>query len=138
MNVVLYIGRDGKLLLEIYCGEFLDGLLYLFIHYTQTKVVGWTVGGARLCGLFLRMHAQDTMKTVCYALGVAGIIIAIYWLATQEVMGLPILIVGLCHIGLAARSEHVAMQIGCTGLAVVACVIGAMMLMVTKPMGAET
>lgn len=85
-------------------------------------------GGASYICLYLKMNQHDTMKTICYALGVAGIILAIYWLATMEVMGLPILLVGVTHIGLAARSEHVGMQIGCTGLAVVAFVIGIMML----------
>jgi len=95
-------------------------------------------GGASYICLFLTMNQHDTMKTVCYALGVAGILIAIYWFVTQEIMGLPVLIVGLCHIGLAARSDHVGMQIGCTGLAVVSFMIGIMMLTRTKPIGAES
>jgi hypothetical protein len=94
-------------------------------------------GGASYICLFLTMNQHDTMKAVCYALGAAGILIAVYWFATQEIMGIPVLVVGLCHIGLAARSEHVGMQIGCTGLAVVAFVIGVMMLTMTKPMGSS-
>ncbi len=95
-------------------------------------------GGASYICLFLTMSQHDTMKTVCYGLAAAGVLIAIYWFATHEVMGLPILVVGLCHIGLAARSDHTGMQIGCTGLAVVAFVVGIMMLTRTVPMGSET
>ncbi len=94
-------------------------------------------GAASYICLFMASNQHDAMKTTCYALGVAGILIAIYWLATSEVMGLPIILVGLCHVGLAARAEHSAMQIGCTGLAVVAFMIGVMMLAMTKPMGSE-
>jgi len=94
-------------------------------------------GGLSYICLFLAMNEHDTMKTVCYLLGAGGILLAIYWFATQEIMGLPILIVGICHIGLAARSEHVGMQIGCTGLAIVSFFIGVMMLAMTRPMGAQ-
>lgn len=85
-------------------------------------------GAASYICLFLTMNQHHTMKTVCYVLAAAGILLAIYWLATKEIMGIPILIVGVVHIGLGARAEHVAMQVGCTGLAVVAFVIGLMML----------
>lgn len=94
-------------------------------------------GAASYICLFLTMSQHDTMKTTCYALGAAGIIIGIYWLATSEVMGIPMLLVGALHVGLGARSEHVGMQIGCTGLAVVVFVIAAMMLTTTKPMGSS-
>lgn len=82
--------------------------------------------------LFLAMNQHDTMKTTCYALGALGILLAIYWLATSEVMGIPIVMVALVHIGLAARAEHVGMQIGCTGLAVISFVIAVMMLSVVR------
>ncbi|RJQ46424.1 MAG: hypothetical protein C4534_03085 [Gaiellales bacterium] len=85
-------------------------------------------GAASYICMFLKMNQHDTMKTVCYALGIAGILLAFYWLTTSEVMGLPIFLVGVTHIGLAARSEHVGMQIGCTGLAVVTFVVGIIML----------
>lgn len=85
-------------------------------------------GAASYICLLLASNQHNTMKTVCYALGAAGILIAIYWLATKEVMAIPILIVGIVHFGLGARSEHVGMQVGCTGLAVVAFVIGALMM----------
>lgn len=82
--------------------------------------------------LLLTMNQHDTMKTTCYVLGALGILLAIYWLATNEVMGIPIVMVGIVHIGLAARAEHVGMQIGCTGLAVVSFVIGLMMLSLVR------
>lgn len=94
-------------------------------------------GAASYICLFLALNQHDTMKTTCYALGAAGILIAVYWLATSEVMGLPIFLVGLCHIGLAARADHSGMQVGCTGLAVVAFMVGVMMLTMTKPMGSD-
>lgn len=78
--------------------------------------------------LLLTMNQHDAMKTTCYVLGALGVLLAIYWLATSEVMGIPIIMVGIVHVGLAARAEHVGMQIGCTGLSVVAFVIGIMML----------
>lgn len=94
-------------------------------------------GSASYICLFLTMSQHNAMKNTCYALGIAGILIGIYWLATSEVMGIPILLVGALHLGLGARSEHVGMQIGCTGLAVVVFVIAAMMLATTKPMGSS-
>ncbi|MHB9112681.1 MAG: hypothetical protein ACYC4D_08685 [Thermoleophilia bacterium] len=94
-------------------------------------------GAASYICLFLTMSQHDAMKTTCYALAAAGILIGIYWLATSEVMGIPLLLVGAVHLGLGARSEHVGMQIGCTGLAVVAFVIAALMLTTTKPVGSS-
>lgn len=94
-------------------------------------------GAASYICLFLALNQHDTMKTTCYVLGAVGILMGVYWLATSEVMGLPIILVGLCHIGLAARADHGGMQIGCTGLAVVAFMIGVMMLAMTKPMGSD-
>lgn len=85
-------------------------------------------GAASYICLLLASNQHNTMKTVCYVLAAAGVLIGIYWLATREVMGVPILIVGIVHVGLGARSEHVGMQVGCTGLAVVAFVIGALMM----------
>lgn len=85
-------------------------------------------GAASYICLLLASNQHNTMKTVCYVLAAIGILIAIYWLATREIMGIPILIVGIVHIGLGARAEHVGMQVGCTGLAVVAFVVGLMML----------
>ncbi|MHB1390214.1 MAG: hypothetical protein ACYCXF_03130 [Thermoleophilia bacterium] len=84
--------------------------------------------------LMLAMNQHEDMKKTCYVLGAIGVLLAIYWLATAEVMGIPILMVAFVHVGLAARAEHVAMQIGCTGLAVVAFVIGLLMLAAVKPM----
>lgn len=94
-------------------------------------------GAASYICLFLAMNQHDAMKTTCYALAAAGILIGIYWLVTSEVMGIPMLLVGATHIGLGARAEHVAMQVGCTGLAVVAFVIGIMMLARMKPMDSD-
>lgn len=91
-------------------------------------------GAASNICLFLTMSQHDVMKTTCYALAGAGILIGIYWLATSEVMGIPMLLVGAVHMGLGARAEHVGMQIGCTGLVVVAFMIAVMMLTTTKPM----
>jgi len=85
-------------------------------------------GAASNVCLLLTMNQHDAMKMTCYVLGALGVLLAIYWLATSEVMGIPIILVGVVHIGLAARAEHVGMQIGCTGLSVVAFVIGMMML----------
>ncbi|MHB8859698.1 MAG: hypothetical protein ACYC6Z_09505 [Thermoleophilia bacterium] len=89
-------------------------------------------GAASYICLFMAMNQHDTMKTICYVLGAAGIILAIYWFVTSEVMGIPILLTGICHIGLGARADHVGMQIGCTGLAVVAFAIGVIMLTMVK------
>src|SRR5665648_318619 len=91
-------------------------------------------GAASYICLFLAMNQHEAMKTTCYVLAGAGILIGIYWLATSEVMGIPMLLLGATHLGLGARAEHVAMQIGCTGLAVVVFVIAIMMLAMTKPM----
>lgn len=82
--------------------------------------------------LFLAMNQHDAMKTTCYVLAGVGILLAIYWLATSEVMGIPILLVGIIHIGLGVKAEHVAMQVGCTGLAVVAFVAGMLMFAAAK------
>ncbi|MHB0866657.1 MAG: hypothetical protein ACYC6B_03700 [Thermoleophilia bacterium] len=84
--------------------------------------------------LLLAMNQHEAMKTTCYVLGAIGVLLAIYWMVTSEVMGIPMLLVGLVHVGLGARAEHVAMQVGCTGLAVVAFVIGVMMLASVKPL----
>ena len=94
-------------------------------------------GAASYICLFMEMNQHDTMKLICYILGAAGILIAVYWFATSEIMGIPIILVGLCHIGLAARADHVGMQVGCTGLAVVAFAIGVVMLTRVKPAGAS-
>ncbi|MHB1361307.1 MAG: hypothetical protein ACYCW5_01750 [Thermoleophilia bacterium] len=90
-------------------------------------------GAASYICLFMAMNQHDTMKTICYVLGAVGIILAAYWFVTSEVMAIPIILTGICHIGLAARADHVGMQIGCTGLAVVAFAIGIMMLTKAKP-----
>ncbi len=82
--------------------------------------------------LFLAMNQHDAMKTSCYVLAGVGILLAIYLLATSEVLGIPILLVGIVHIGLGVRAEHIAMQVGCTGLAVVAFVAGILMLTMVK------
>ena len=87
--------------------------------------------------LLLAMNQHDAMKTTCYVLGAVGVLLAVYWLVSSEVMGIPILLVGLVHVGLGARAEHVAMQVGCTGLAVVAFVIGRLMLASVKPMRSQ-
>jgi len=72
------------------------------------------------------------MQKFCYVLGALGILLAIYWLATSEALGVPLILVGIVHIGLAARSAHVAMQVGCTGLAIVSLVAGLVMLSAVK------
>lgn len=90
-------------------------------------------GAASYICLLMSMNQHDTMKTICYVLGAVGIILAIYWFATSEVMAIPIILTGICHIGLGARADHVGMQIGCTGLAVVAFAVGVIMLTTAKP-----
>ena len=94
-------------------------------------------GGACYFSLLL-LESEHDMKNVGYVLGVVGILMAIYWLATNEVMGIPLFIVGLLHISLAGRSGEMAMQSGVTGLAVVSFVIGVIMLTRLQPMGAES
>ena len=95
-------------------------------------------GAASYICLFMAMNQHETMKTICYVLGAAGIVLAIYYLATSEVMGIPILLTGILHLGLGARADHVGMQIGCTGLAVIAFVIGIIMLTMAKPRMPDT
>ena len=94
-------------------------------------------GAASYICLLMAMNQHDAMKTICYVLGAVGIVLAAYWLATSEIMGIPIFLTGICHIGLGARADHVGMQIGCTGLAVVAFAVGIIMLTTTKPVEPE-
>lgn len=88
-------------------------------------------GAVSFVCLFTEDHMM--MQKICYVLGAIGILLAIYWLATSEVLGIPIFLVGLVHIGMAAQASHAAMQIGCTGLAVITMVAGLMMLGTVKP-----
>ena len=84
------------------------------------------------------MDAHMTMQKICYVLAAAGIMLAIYWLATQEVFGIPILFIGLVHAGLARWAEHASMNVGCTGLAVATLILAALMLTTTRPMASKT
>jgi len=95
-------------------------------------------GAASNICMFLAESKHDQMKVVCYSLAGAGILIGIYWLATSEVMGIPMLLIGAVHLGLGARAPHLSMLVGCAGLAVVAFVIGILMLTMTKPMSSST
>jgi len=97
-------------------------------------------GAASFTCLFFKATPDDhmTMQKICWVLMAAGILLAIYLLVTKEVLGIPILLIGLVHGGLANWSEHVAMNTGCTGLAVVTMVLAALMLERTKPMGSKT
>jgi hypothetical protein len=76
--------------------------------------------------LFTEDHMM--MQNICYVLGAVGILLAIYFLATSEALGIPIFLIGLVHIGFAAKASHAAMQVGCTGLAAVSMVAGLLML----------
>ena len=85
-------------------------------------------GALNFINLMLAMNQHNNMKTVGYVMAGLGVLLAIYWLATREVMGIPILLVGIVNVGLAARAEHVALQVGDAALGVVAFVIALMML----------
>lgn len=85
-------------------------------------------GAASFICLFFGHADHHAMETTCYTLGGAGVLLALYWLATKEIAAIPILLIGLVHFGLAARAEHEAMNIGCTGLAVATLVAGMLML----------
>lgn len=97
-------------------------------------------GGASFVCLFYakNMDAHMTMQKICYVLAVVGIMLAIYWLATKEVFGIPILFIGMVHAGLARWAEHDAMNVGCTGLAVATLIMAALMLTTTRPMMSKT
>ena len=97
-------------------------------------------GAASFTCLFFKdtMNDHMTMQKICWVLAAVGIIIAIYLLLTKEVLGVPIALIGLVHAGLAHYSEHSAMNVGCTGLAVITMVLAALMLERTKPMSAKT
>lgn len=95
-------------------------------------------GAVSMWCLFFSKSQHHSMKTTCYVLAALGVLLALYWLATKEAYGIPILLVGLTHIGLGARAEHDAMNVGCTGLAVVAFVTALLMLgAVRQPSGSQ-
>jgi hypothetical protein len=74
------------------------------------------------------MNGHQTMQRIGYVMGVVGIILALYYLATREVMGIPVLLVGLTHFGLARYSDHIGLQVGAAAMAVVALLVGVTML----------
>lgn len=78
------------------------------------------------------MTGHQTMQRIGYVIGVAGIILALYWLATREVMGIPVFLVGLVDIGLARYADHVGLQVGAAAMAVVSILVGVMMLSVVR------
>ncbi|MHB0914483.1 MAG: hypothetical protein ACYC5A_10775 [Thermoleophilia bacterium] len=79
------------------------------------------------------MESHATMQKVCYVLAATGIVLGLYWLASKEVFGVPLLLVGLTHIGLARYAEHIPMDIGCAALASIVFIAGLMMLSTVRP-----
>jgi hypothetical protein len=73
------------------------------------------------------MDNHRTMQRICYVMAVTGIIIALYWLATREVSGIPFLLIGLDFLGMARYSEHIPMDVGAAALSAMAMVIGVLM-----------
>jgi hypothetical protein len=74
------------------------------------------------------MNGHQTMQRISYVMGGIGIILALYFLATREVMGIPVFLVGLTHFGLARYSDHVGLQVGAAAMAIVMLMVGVTML----------
>jgi hypothetical protein len=83
------------------------------------------------------MEHHQTMKKISYVLGAAGIAIALYWLVTREVTGIPFMMLGLNFIGIARYSQHVPMDIGAATMSAVAVIIGVLMYMRIDARGAQ-
>jgi hypothetical protein len=92
-------------------------------------------GAVSFLNLFMAMNQHPTMKNISYVLGVVGILLGIYLLVTREVIGIPVLLTGVVYLGLGARAEHVALQIGSAGIGVTALIASMIMLATVKPPG---
>jgi hypothetical protein len=101
---------------------------------TMSGVLASAYGFASFICLFLAMNQHSTMKTVSYVVGALAVILAVYWLATREVIGISFLLLGIIQIALGARAEHVALQVGSAALAAVGFVAGMMMFATVKRM----
>ncbi len=80
------------------------------------------------------MSYHRTMQKICYVLALTGFVIALYWLFSREVSGIPMVMLGLNFLGLARYAEHIPMDIAAAALSVTAMLMGLMMY--ARPGGA--
>lgn len=73
------------------------------------------------------MEHHRTMQKISYVVGAFGIAIALYWLVTREVTGIPFMMLGLNFIGIARYSQHIPMDIAAASMSAVAIIIGVLM-----------
>jgi TRAP-type uncharacterized transport system fused permease subunit len=83
-------------------------------------------------GLWLLFFKEDmeqhrTMQKISYVLAFAGIAIALYWIATREVTGIPFMMLALNFLGMARYSEHMPLDIGAAAMSAVSIIIGVLM-----------
>jgi hypothetical protein len=101
------------------------------LYGTATMWILFYKEGAEMTGMdhdMDGMTGHQTMQNIGYVMGVIGIVLAIYLLATREVLGITVILVGLTHFGLARYSDHVGLQVGAASMAIVSLVVGIMML----------
>lgn len=112
-------------------GGLINGTLAA-VYGTATMWILFYKEGAEMVGMdhgnMDGMNGHQTMQRIGYVMGVAGVILAIYFLATREVMGIPVFLVGLTHFGLARYADHVGLQVGAATMAAVSLLVAVMML----------
>ena len=96
--------------------------MWILFYKEGTEMMGMDHGNAD------GMSGHQTMQRIGYVMGVVGIVLAVYFLATREVMGIPLFVVGLTHFGLARYADHVGLQVGAATMAVTSMLVGIMML----------
>jgi hypothetical protein len=114
----------------LFKGGLLNGAL-VSLYGTATMWILFYKEGAEMTGMdhdMDGMTGHQTMQNIGYVMGVIGVVLAIYLLATREVLGITVILVGLTHFGLARYSDHVGLQVGAASMAIVSLVVGIMML----------
>ncbi len=67
------------------------------------------------CGGFVTEH--EMMQYACYGLAAVALVIGVYFIAlAKEIMGIPVLLTGLLHVGCALLTPHNIMPILCISL----------------------
>ncbi len=79
--------------------------------FLGTLVLLYGTGGIS-CGGFIINHT--VMQYVCYVLAAIGILLGLYFVASaKEIMGIPVIVTGLLHLGCALWTPHNVMPVFC-------------------------